>query len=266
MRQEKNVNSKSKYYRGYEEHIREHFPLYSVGLIELMTVSLARCRVARFVEGLDEDPIYNAELDKLSVMIHPLITAENKPFIEWLQKTFGDGAIGQGYDEAIMSYELNGKFKTKASADVKKEECIQRLNLNSAEESIKRKIYVGQTYQTKVPYGYIDEWYITIIDPLVVLDKIDSVSSVQWKWQSDNGLEYTNFESSLNGKLEAAFKRGEKIFDYPDNNWVFDFSEMTQLNKNTQSKRGIMRTDTSTPAAAASSTSAASASLNSSVS
>ena len=176
LRNEENETPPSTYYKGYRTYIEEHFPLYNEDTIELMTISLARRRAARFIEGLEEDKAYNMVLAKLDAMIKESLEKQNESTIEKLRFKFGNGTTNLGSDGAIIRYDRLPLFTAKPVAESAKEKIVSKLALSDElSEDIRRNIYIGQTY--KSDSGYINEWYITIIDPLVVLAKIDSVAA-----------------------------------------------------------------------------------------
>jgi hypothetical protein len=172
-----NEKPPSSYYKGYRKYIEEHFPLYNdKDTIDLMTISLARRRAARFIDGLYDNPAYVAVLDKLDKMIKASLVKQNESIIEKLKSKFGEGTPKSGSDGAIIGYDLPARFNDKDAAELAKEQIISKLVLsNELSEKIRRRIYVGQTYISGS--GYSNEWYITIIDPIGILAKIDSVAA-----------------------------------------------------------------------------------------
>ena len=172
----RNEKLPSTYYKGYRTYIEERFPLYNdTDTIELMTISLARHRAARIIEGLEKDEAYNTVLNKLDEMIKISLEKQNESIIANLRLKFGNGTPKSGSDGAIIGYDLPDRFSDKDAAESAKEMIISKLVLSSElSEKIRRKIYVGRTYKGG---GYVNEWYITIIDPIGILAKIDSVAA-----------------------------------------------------------------------------------------
>jgi len=64
-----------------------------------------------------------------------------------------------------------------------------------------------------------------------------------WRWENDAGTEYVPFDASDSRFLEQAFQRQEAVVHHATKPWLFDLKQMTQTNKNSNSRRGIRRED-----------------------
>lgn len=74
--------------------------------------------------------------------------------------------------------------------------------------------------------------------------------SIQWMWENDAGSGYNNFDEHLSNLLEliykckpTALKREPFIVPYKNFIWEFDFTKMTQTNKENSSSRKIIRVE-----------------------
>jgi hypothetical protein len=66
-----------------------------------------------------------------------------------------------------------------------------------------------------------------------------------WRWESDDGSSFNDFNLEISSYLESAVLRGERTFEIAERCWLFDFVAMIQTNYRTQSKRRIQRLETS---------------------
>ena len=64
---------------------------------------------------------------------------------------------------------------------------------------------------------------------------------VAWKWESDDGSMYNDFDPDTSLRLETAWGEGNPSFSVPEKSWMFDLKAMTQTNHRTLSKRRIQR-------------------------
>ena len=68
-------------------------------------------------------------------------------------------------------------------------------------------------------------------------------SQVAWKWESDDGSKFNDFDPDTSSRLETALATGLPRFEISERNWLFDLVAMTQTNLRTLSKRRIQRHD-----------------------
>ena len=76
-------------------------------------------------------------------------------------------------------------------------------------------------------------------------------SQVAWKWESDDGSKFNDFDPDTSSRLETALATGLPRFEISERNWLFDLVAMTQTNLRTLSKRRIQRLLTAPAIAAA---------------
>ena len=75
-------------------------------------------------------------------------------------------------------------------------------------------------------------------------------SKAVWKWESDDGSMFNDFQPDVSASLERAIASGQPTFQIPERSWFFDFASMTQSNYKTHSKRRIRRLSALSAAAA----------------
>ena len=161
------------YYEHYKDYIKENFPLYDDTTIDHMTILLARRRAERLITGLAEDPTHNALLDTLVKKIKKYIDPQNILFIQRLKDIFGDGTVKHGSDDAILEYTLKETFDAKGDVDKHIVSIISKLlSLQTLSEKLLEKL--SEDIHGKIVYNKKadNKWYITIMDPLVVLNKL----------------------------------------------------------------------------------------------
>ena len=180
-------------YKHYKDYIKENFPLYNDAAINHMTILLDRRRAERLISGLEQNPNHNALLAALVEKIKTFIKPENSLFIQRLDYIFGDGTVKHGSDDAILEYTLKQTFDVKGDADkhigsiissiisklTSSQTSSQMLLEKSLEKSLEKlledihdKMYV---YNNPGDKQGDNKWYITIMDPLVVLNKLEEV-------------------------------------------------------------------------------------------